>query len=209
MFTGIIEELGRLENFHDKAGKRYLHISCSKIIADLKIGNSVCCNGACLTVTGFTNQQITVEVMQETLIKTTIRLWKPAAKINLERALSIKGRLDGHIVQGHVDCITEFIRKEQNGETTYLWYKLPLNQQDMVTYQGSIAVNGVSLTIARLEKDRFAVALITHTLNETNLAELNRYVNLEFDILGKYIVRYFNNHQKSGVTMEWLREKGF
>ena len=209
MFTGIIEEVGRLASFHDNSGKRYLDISCSRINIDIKIGDSVCCNGACLTVTEFTSRQITVEVMQETLIKTNIRFWKPSTKINLERALSLNSRLDGHIVQGHVDCISEFIRKEQTAETTYLWYKLPLEHQDMVADQGSIAINGVSLTVARLEKDCFAVALITHTLKETNLAELNRYVNLEFDIIGKYIVRYFNNHQKSGVTMEWLREKGF
>ncbi|MCF7911725.1 MAG: riboflavin synthase [Candidatus Cloacimonetes bacterium] len=209
MFTGIIEEIGKLESYLDKGGKRYLNIGCSRIIESLKIGDSVCCNGACLTVTAFNNRQITVEVMGETLSKTTVSSWKPAEKINLEPALPASGRFDGHIVQGHVDCVSEFISQEQIAETTYLWYKLAAEHQDMVTWQGSIAVNGVSLTIAKLEKDRFAVALITHTLQETNLVEPGRYVNLEFDIIGKYIVRYFSNHQNPKMTMEWLREKGF
>jgi len=209
MFTGIIEEIGKLRDFRDQGGKRYLEIECHKINSTLRTGDSVCCSGACLTVTEFTASKITVEVMRETLLKTTIRFWKRGDKINLERALSFGGRLDGHLVQGHVDCVSEFLAKEQTGNTTYLWFKLAAEYKDLVTWQGSIAVNGVSLTVAKLEADRFAVALITHTLQETNLMDVRQYVNLEFDIIGKYIVRYFTNHEKPGMTMEWLREKGF
>jgi len=209
MFTGIIEEIGTLSDYRDQGGKRYLDIESHQINVTLKKGDSVCCNGACLTVIEFSASKITVEVMRETLLKTSIRFWQRGDKINLERALLYGGRLDGHLVQGHVDCVSEFMAKEHTGDTTYLWFKLAAEYKDLLTWQGSIAVNGVSLTVAKLESERFAVALISHTLQETNLNELRQYVNLEFDIIGKYIVRYFANHEKSGLTMEWLREKGF
>ncbi len=209
MFTGIIEEIGKLQSFRDQGGKRYLEIKCQKINKSLKVGDSVCCNGVCLTVTAFTGKQITLEVMHETLTKTTIRWWQYNEKINLERALPLSGRLDGHFVQGHVDTVAKLMGREQEGETLYLWFDLPAEYKDLVTQQGSIAVNGVSLTVAKLEERRFAVALISHTLQETNLAGITKYANLEFDILGKYIVRYLRNREKPVITTEWLREQGF
>jgi riboflavin synthase len=108
-----------------------------------------------------------------------------------------------------VDTVTEFLAQEQLGETVYLWFKLPQDKKNLVTWQGSIAVNGVSLTIAKLEDDRFGVALISHTLQETNLGLHKRFVNLEFDIIGKYIFRFLQNQNKPKLTEDWLREKGF
>jgi len=209
MFTGIIEEIGILYTALDKGSKRYLTINCRKVTDILKIGDSLACNGICLTVTDFNAQQVTVEVMQETLYKTTAKSWKTGDKINLERALMMNGRLDGHLVQGHIDTVSDFLYQETAGETVYLWFKLPEEFRKLVVAQGSIAVNGVSLTIAKLESEKFAVALISHTLAETNLAKPGKTVNLEFDVVGKYILRSLENSEKTGITMEWLHENNF
>lgn len=209
MFTGIIEETGSLKKYTDRGGKRYLTITCSKVTRGLKTGDSVACNGACLTVTAFNSEQIEVEVMQETVQKTTVRWWRIGEAINLERALGLNGRLDGHFVQGHVDTVLHYQGQENSGDTVYLWFDLPQEQTNLVTWQGSVAINGVSLTVAKLEHSRFAVALISHTLQETNLGKLQEYVNVEFDIIGKYIVRFLQNREKPKITEGWLREKGF
>lgn len=209
MFTGIIKEIGSLESIQPKGSKKWLKIRCHQITNTLRLGDSICCNGACLTVVDFAKSYILVEVMAETLLKTTIKWWKPGDNINLEPALSANGRFDGHFVQGHVDTILKFNSREQLGDTIYLWYDLPIEYQDMITWQGSIAINGVSLTVAKLEVKRFAVALITHTLANSNLIESLKYVNVEFDIIGKYIVRYLKRQGKPQITEEWLREKGF
>jgi len=209
LFTGIIEETGKLANFFDKGNKRYLIINCQLVINDLKIGDSISCNGICLTVIEFNPKQITVEVMPETLHKSTVKFWKAGTVINLERAMSANNRFAGHIVQGHVDTTARLISREIKDKTVYLWIELHKEFHDLVTWQGSITVNGVSLTIARIEENRFAVALISHTLNSTNLNEHQEYLNLEFDIIGKYILRYLQNRKKPEITEEWLREKGF
>lgn len=209
MFTGIIEETGILHSVLDKGSKRYLTISCQKVVQTLKVGDSLACNGICLTITEKGAANLTVEVMQETLHKTTASKWQTGEKINLERALQITGRFDGHIVQGHIDTTTEFLYQETISETHYLWFRLPKAEAKLVVPQGSIAVNGVSLTIARLEDERFAVALISHTFQETNLKNPGKSVNLEFDIIGKYILRSLKIDKKPGITREWLREQDF
>jgi riboflavin synthase len=209
MFSGIIEEIGKLQSYLDHRGKRYLDINCSKINNQIKIGDSIACNGACLTVIDFNKDNIKLEAMHETIDKTTIRYWQINEEINLERALSANARLDGHFVQGHVDCISRIETQEYKGDTLYLWFELPKKFQNFVTWQGSIAINGVSLTIAKLENFRFAVALISHTANETNLLRIENYANIEFDIIGKYVIRYLNNQNNKKISQEWLREKGF
>jgi riboflavin synthase len=209
MFSGIIEEVGKLQSYLDLRGKRYLDINCSKINNQIKIGDSIACNGACLTVIDFNKDNIKLEAMHETIDKTTIRYWQINEEINLERALSANARLDGHFVQGHVDCISRIETQEYKGDTLYLWFELPKKFQNFVTWQGSIAINGVSLTIAKLENFRFAVALISHTANETNLLRIENYANIEFDIIGKYVIRYLNNQNNKKISQEWLREKGF
>lgn len=209
MFTGIIEEIGILQSSTRIGDKKLLKISCRKINSTLKTGDSVCCNGACLTLTSFDDNSITLEVMAETLEKTTVKFWQKGDKINLERALLANARLDGHFVQGHVDTVSRCLQREIQKDTLYLWFELPRQFQNMLTWQGSIAINGVSLTVARLEPARFAVALISHTLKETNLNSIKELVNLEFDIIGKYILRYLQNQTKPEITEDWLREKGF
>jgi len=173
------------------AGGRYLDIELPKSYTDVKIGSSIACNGICLTVLSFAPNSFTVQVMDETLRKSTAQSWKIGDMLNLEQALMIGDRLDGHWVMGHVDRAVKFLRREQRGATSY--YHFELHQQDraLMIPQGSIAINGVSLTVASLASREFSVALILHTNENSNLPLLKNgaLVNLEYDALGKYILR--------------------
>jgi len=210
MFTGIIEEKGKFLSGWDKSGKHYIRIACSNIHKDLKIGDSVACNGICLTVVNFDYAFIDVEIMKETLSKTTAVYWKKDSLINLERALNYKGRIDGHMVQGHVDHVVKLTEKSAFPDGTYLTFHLDQQWYNYVIPQGSIALNGVSLTIARLLKASFTVSLIGHTLRETNLSELKAgdLVNVEYDLIGKYVVRILEE-KKDVLNEKYLMEKGF
>lgn len=214
MFTGIIEEIGLVKQIANQGSKKYFTITCSKVNSDVKIGDSIACNGICLTLTKFDTNSITIEAMDETIAKTTIKTWSIGSKINLERALKLSGRLDGHIVQGHIDTVLKVISTKQHGETRYLELELLPEFSALVVPQGSIALNGVSLTIARLEAKSFQVALISLTEELTNLSnqKANDSINVEFDIIGKYILRYNSNkptNNNSKISKEWLSEQGF
>lgn len=214
MFTGIIEEIGRIENIEARGGKSYYKIACSKINNGLKIGDSVACNGICLTLIDFNDRTITIEAMHETISKTTIKDWALSSKINLERALQFSSRLDGHIVQGHIDTLATVLEVSKVKDTKYIEIELNEAYQDLVVPQGSIAVNGVSLTLANLSLKSFKVALISLTENLTNLTYLRNgdKVNLEFDIVGKYILRraqLAHASKTSKISKEWLYEQGF
>ena len=214
MFTGIIEEIGLVKQIVNQGSKKYFTISCNKINADVKIGDSIACNGICLTLTKFDANSITIEAMNETISKTTIKSWSNGSKINLERALSFNGRLDGHIVQGHIDTVLKVISVKQQGETRYLEIELLPEFSALVVPQGSIALNGVSLTIAKLSPKSLQVALISLTEELTNLSSLNAndLLNVEFDIIGKYILRYKNANSTTGnskISQKWLNEQGF
>ncbi|MCD4828076.1 MAG: riboflavin synthase [Candidatus Cloacimonetes bacterium] len=210
MFTGIIEEIGTVIAIRESGGKRFVTLSCKQVLADLKEGDSICCDGACLTAISFDASSVTVEVMHETLSKTTIGAWSRGRKLNLERAMRAAGRFDGHIVQGHVDTASRLLEARRSGETLYLAVQLPRQQAALVVAQGSVAVNGVSLTVSALGTDRFEVVLIGHTLAHTNLSSLRsgELVNIEYDILGKYVLRQVES-RKGGMSEEWLREQGY
>jgi len=214
MFTGIIEEVGVIKQISNQGGKRYLTIACSKINSDLKIGDSIACNGICLTLTQFTSSSITIEAMNETISKTSLKDWSINSPINLERALRFNGRLDGHIVQGHVDTLSHILSIKDVNKTKYIQIYLAQEFAELVVSQGSIAINGVSLTIAKLDTSSLQVALITLTENLTNLSLLKPgdYVNIEFDIIGKYILRknsLSSSQSKPKLTQAWLNEQGF
>ncbi len=210
MFTGIVEETGTIQRIENKGAKRFFTIGCKVVNTGVKLGDSISCDGACLTVIRFDSSSITVEAMQETLSKTTAGDWRQGRVLNLERAMMSGGRFDGHIVQGHVDCHVRVLSSETQRDTRYLEIMLPSEYSKLVVPQGSIAINGVSLTIAKLNASSVTVALIGHTLEMTNLRLLKTgdSVNVEYDILGKYIARYFDR-QSTGITEEWLIEKGF
>ncbi len=208
MFTGIIEAIAEIKGIRPAGGKSVITFARPAAFTDLKPGSSVCCNGICLTVISLGQAQFTVEIMHETLQKTTAAVWQTGHRINLERALALGSRLDGHWVQGHVDTVAALLETRKAASTLYLTFDLAAEDRDLVVPQGSVAVNGVSLTVAKLETNRFSVALIGHTLGNTNLAELSLggRVNLEYDILGKYVRR---SRQRTSITEEFLHEQGF
>lgn len=208
MFTGIIEAVMPVKAIRTAGGKALVQIARPQIFQDIKASSSISVNGICLTVTAFDQDSFTVEIMHETLQKTTAAKWLTGYKVNLERALQVGGRLDGHWVQGHVDTTIALLQTKTINSTLYLSFALPARDKTLVVAQGSIAINGVSLTIAELKADRFSVALIGHTIGNTNLAELElgNKVNLEFDILGKYILR---SKQQTSLNEEFLHEHGF
>ncbi|MDD2331386.1 MAG: riboflavin synthase [Candidatus Cloacimonetes bacterium] len=210
MFTGIIEALTPITRIRKSQSKTFATLSRPKSFHDLKLGSSIACNGICLTVTELEDSAFTIEIMHETLQKSNASCWQTGELINLERALSANGRLDGHIVQGHVDRTLKLSSLSKKGETLYLSFAYPTEDAALLVPQGSLALNGVSLTLASLSNDSFQVALIGHTLENTNLIKLTTgaLVNVEYDILGKYINRNLNS-ATAKLTKEWLYEQGF
>ena len=190
MFTGIIEDIGVITNL--KAELENLHITIkSNITSELKIDQSVSHNGVCLTVVGINNDEYTVTAIKETLDKTNIGFLKVADAVNLERAMKLGDRLDGHIVQGHVDqtAVCESVEEAQGSWIFTFNYDASLN--NITIEKGSITVNGVSLTVVNSKKDGFSVAIIPYTYEHTNFNTFKKgtVVNLEFDVLGKYVAK--------------------
>ena len=194
MFTGIIETLGTIQEI--KKENTNIHITInSSITNELKIDQSVAHNGICLTVVAIEDSFYTVTAIDETIKKTNLAHWKAGDKVNLERAMKLGDRLDGHIVQGHVDQTGTCIAAEQtNGSWLYTFeYDEKLN--NITIEKGSITVNGVSLTVVNSKKNQFSVAIIPYTYENTNFKnfKIGTKVNLEFDVIGKYISRLYAN----------------
>lgn len=192
MFTGIIEALGSVQAIETTASGRRLWIQ-APFIQELSIGQSIAHNGACLTVIAIKHRFYCVEVVRETLSRTTLGQLELNDLLNLERSLSAKGRWEGHIVQGHVDTTLTLLQIEKVGDDSYYFtFELPNAWAHLVVEKGAIAINGVSLTVANLTKNAFQVAIIPHTYHQTTFHKLRRgdRVNVEFDLLGKYFWRW-------------------
>lgn len=191
MFTGLVREVGEVGWLRrsDRAVQLLLH--APRTASRARTGESVAINGCCLTVTACRERQLMFDILQESLDRTNLGDLKPGNPVNLERALRVDGRLGGHFVQGHIDCPAEVLYLEEKGPDLRIDIALPSEFGRYAVFKGSIAVNGVSLTIAALEQDRFTVWIIPHTLENTNLGdiEVGDRVNLEFDILAKYTER--------------------
>lgn len=191
MFTGIVESLGKIEEIEHDGTNTHFVVS-SGISHALKVDQSVMHNGACLTVVACDQHQHKVTAINETMFKTNLGSWRIGDSINLERSMMMNGRLDGHIVQGHVDTVglVEDIQ-EENGSWRYYFSYSP-SAERLTVSKGSICVNGVSLTVVDSKKDGFSVAIIPYTYEHTNFKMFKRgdQVNLEFDILGKYFARF-------------------
>ena len=193
MFTGIIENIGTITNL--KADLNNLHITIkSTITPELKIDQSVAHNGVCLTVVDINNDEYTVTAIKETLNKTNLSALKILDKVNLERAMKLGDRLDGHIVQGHVDQTATCEHVEETNGSWLFTFKYDASLNNITIEKGSITINGVSLTVINSKKDRFSVAIIPYTYNHTNFNTFKKgtTVNLEFDVLGKYVSRLIN-----------------
>lgn len=190
MFTGIIETTAILLSI-ESAGKNTIVWLESPITSELKIDQSVSHNGVCLTVDDLQPNAYRITAVEETLMKTNMKNWKPGDIINIERAMVMNGRLDGHLVQGHVDGVATCIRKEDKEGSTVFSFSLGDDYCPLIIEKGSIAINGVSLTLFNVGDNNFSVAIIPYTLEHTNLkfVEPGHLVNIEFDLIGKYIHR--------------------
>lgn len=195
MFTGIIETLGTIQEIEKENSNVHITIEAA-ITNELKIDQSVAHNGVCLTVVAINDNRYTVTAIDETLQKTNLSTWTTGDLVNLERAMKLGDRLDGHIVQGHVDQVGTCIEAEEtNGSWKYSFeYDPELN--NLTIEKGSIAVNGVSLTVVNSKKNQFSVAIIPYTYEHTNFKsfEIGTKVNLEFDVIGKYVARLHQEH---------------
>jgi riboflavin synthase len=188
MFTGIIESLGKIEGIKGEGSNIHYTLSCS-FLDELKIDQSVAHNGICLTVVDITDTTYTVTAIQETLEKTSMKNWKVGDQVNIERCMPANGRFDGHIVQGHVDTVGKCIDiDERDGSWVY---RFSYNSNDVTVEKGSITINGTSLTVVGSSKHEFSVHIIPYTYENTVFKDIKigDLVNLEFDIVGKYVAR--------------------
>jgi len=215
MFTGIVEEKGTIKAIKKGTKSSVLTIQGNVIFSDLKLGDSVAVNGVCLTVSAFTESTFMADVMFETLKRSSIGDLKAGSHVNLERAMPANGRFGGHIVSGHIDGTGTIsaIKKEDNAILYTI--KTPENIMKYIVEKGSIAIDGISLTIAGIGADNFTVSIIPHTAKETILSEkaIGDTVNLENDIIGKYVEKLMgyatDAEPKSKLTREFLAKHGY
>lgn len=213
MFTGIIEEIGVLKERRDGSHSCTLTVRCEKILEGTKIGDSIAVNGTCLTVTKLNADSFDVDVTPETMRRTAFSIVRVGSKLNLERALRIGDRLGGHLVSGHVDFVGKLVKKEQEGNAVNLTFSVPEQWMKYILAKGSIAIDGVSLTIAKKQNNSFFVSLIPHTGEMTILLlkQIGDPVNIECDCIGKYIEQLIGHNTSSsiGVTMDTLIAGGY
>lgn len=194
MFTGIIETLGIISSVRRESGNIELTVTAS-VAAELRIDQSVSHNGVCLTVVKCNSHEYTVTAIKETIEKTTIGDWHPGDRINIERAMKLGDRLDGHIVQGHVDQTATCTAVEEAAGSWYFTFEYDRSPGNLTIEKGSITVNGVSLTVVNSAAGRFSVAIIPYTYEHTNFSDFKTgtKVNLEFDVIGKYVARLYSS----------------
>src|SRR5450432_3053250 len=190
MFTGIIETTGVISTISGQGTNKTFQI-ISSLSPKLKVDQSLSHDGVCLTVESITEHTYQVTAVEETLSKTCLSQWKPGGRINLERCLQLNGRLDGHMVQGHVDTTAICVQRENKEGSCLFRFEFPESFRNLIIEKGSIAVNGISLTCFDISKNAFSVAVIPYTLENTNIGEVKpeTVVNIEFDLIGKYVDR--------------------
>ena len=208
MFTGIVEELGKILFIT----KNKLTIEAHKVAEDVKIGDSIAVNGVCLTVTKINSNGFDADVSPETFRVTAFGKLKAGDVVNLERALPADGRFGGHIVSGHIDGVAKICILQNDNDFYNLVLEIDEKESKYVVKKGSITVNGISLTVAEIDGNTVRIAIIPHTYENTNLKELKpgNYVNIETDIISKYVEKFLSMRDNStGISMDFLRENGF
>ena len=217
MFTGIIEEIGEIKNIFNKGKSLELTVFAPVISKKIALGDSVAVNGICLTVTDFSKDIFKTDVSPSTFEITTLKFLKVHSKVNLELALTLSKPLGGHIVSGHVDGVSKILKKEQIDEFVKFTFDIPKGLRRYLIKKGSIAIDGISLTINDLTDDSFEIMIIPQTLENTTLILKNAgdLVNIETDIIGKYVENFVKidengkGRDKKDITVEFLREHGF
>ena len=212
MFTGIVEEMGTVTQLIRGSKEQRITISCNKILEDIHIGDSIAVNGVCLTVVTYDKNSFQADVMNETFMRSGLGALRPGNPVNLERAMAADGRFGGHIVNGHIDGTgtIKSIKKDDNA----IWFEItaPRDITDGIVEKGSIAIDGISLTIAAVDNVSFKVSIIPHTLKETVLGarKVGDTVNLETDVIGKYVKKLLMSRTtNTGLTKEMLLANGF
>lgn len=218
MFTGIIEEIGTVRNIIKGSRSIKLAIMAKKVLENTNLGDSIAVNGVCLTVTALGKDSFTADVMPESMSKTNMGGLKPGDRVNLERALTLASRLGGHIVSGHIDGTGEIIAMEKDDNAVRVTLTSVPKVMKYIVSEGSVALDGVSLTVAHLGENDFTVSLIPHTAQVTTLLDkkVGDRLNIENDVVGKYVERLLSfsdkstaAENKSAISLSFLRENGF
>jgi riboflavin synthase len=211
MFTGIIEEMGNVTALQRQGGSARLTVSASTVLGGTVLGDSICVNGVCLTVVHLTAHEFSSDVAVETLKVTNLGDLKNGTKVNLERALQLSARIGGHLVSGHVDAVGRIREKREEGNGWRIFFDAPDNVLRYVIRKGSIAIDGISLTVAEVDQSGFSIAMIPHTAKLTTLGfkSAGDRVNLEADIIGKYVERLLSGRVAGSVDLELLKKTGF
>ncbi|MGD9897850.1 MAG: riboflavin synthase [Calditrichaceae bacterium] len=215
MFTGLIEEIGKITGIESIAGGKRIKISAKSIMNDIKIDDSVAVNGVCLTVITCDAENFRVDAVGDTLKKTTFSQLREGAEVNLERAVRLMDRLGGHLVQGHVNGVGTITQINKLGENYFLEVDIPKGLTKYLISEGSIAIDGISLTIARLNDSKVGVSVIPHTWSNTHLKlrKIGDHVNIETDVIAKYVENLMNSKKtQSGDTIfsdEWFKKLGY
>lgn len=212
MFTGLIEDTGRVASLQRRGEAGLLAVETALPTAEIAIGDSVAVNGACLTVTAISLRTLTFDVSPESLSRITIGKLCSGSAVNLERALRLGDRLGGHIVSGHIDCAGKLIRSENRAGNHQLQFTLPPEHARYLVEKGSVTIDGISLTVNAVSQEGFAVNIIPHTYSSTTLGQLKvgDRVNIETDIIGKYVERLTSPWKsEGGLSMKTLAENGF
>lgn len=218
MFTGIVEEIGTVKNIIKGSRSIKLAIAAQKVLENTNLGDSIAVNGVCLTVTALGKNGFTADVMPESMSKTNMGKLKPGDRVNLERALTLASRLGGHIVSGHIDGVGEIIDMEKDDNAVRVTLTASSKVMEYIVSEGSVALDGVSLTVAHLGESDFTVSLIPHTAQVTTLLDkkVGDKLNVENDVVGKYVERLLDfsaknetKEKKPSLSLSFLRENGF
>lgn len=215
MFTGLIEEIGKVQSIIKSTKSAKIIIKSSKVLEDVKLGDSICTNGVCLTVTSFDSEKFTVDVMAETMRRSNLKDLSLGVEVNLERALRVGDRLGGHIVSGHIDGVGQIKKYEQEDNAVWITIETSKELLKYIVEKGSIAIDGVSLTVAYVDENVFKVSIIPHTKDMTTLLrkKIGDVVNLECDVIGKYIEKFLIVKEevpvKKGIDFDFLKGNGF
>lgn len=213
MFTGLIEEVGKVREVQKNGNARRMVVAASTLVRELKTGDSVAVNGVCLTALDITSESFTADLAAETVARTSLARLSGGTPVNLELPTKAGGRLGGHVVQGHVDGIGTLVELERQpgGDDWRLTVEIPAGLAKYVVFKGSIAIEGISLTVAKVEGARVSAAIIPHTYESTNLRSLKPgdAVNIEVDVVAKYAEKMLQGETPGGITAERLISEGF
>jgi len=211
MFTGIIEEVGLVHAVRREGTSGQMTVTAGKVLEGIRIGDSICTDGVCLTVTNIQTKSFTLEIMPETFRRTTLGNLKPGDPVNLERALRLSDRLGGHIVSGHIDGTGQLL--DRHPEENAVWLKVSAGTEMLkyIVEKGSVAIDGISLTVVNVDHHSFTVSIIPHTQEHTSILRkgINSRVNIECDLIAKYIEKLMKPGERTQITLESLARNGY